>query len=250
MSLFLFHGFPPISTSKSPKLIICNNFNSIKTTSIISCSIIPARDRVIDFGRHTGRMLGTLPSKYLKWIAKNLRARDSLEWAKLADEVLMDPVYKDRLEWEYAENILTGERIGRTDNSVEELLEFSQRFGWDNDDKIGWSRIDFSLLGTSKGGRIPRKKNSSKNEHFSREDSGELSARKRFSKKGGEVGSVSEKREARIERMRLKRGSKIHKLDEKRVVYEEKEEIVNRAPSPFPGREALLKKVFDGRRVL
>ncbi|KAI9119590.1 hypothetical protein K1719_009466 [Acacia pycnantha] len=39
---------------------------------------------------------------------------------------------------------------------VSELLEISERFGWDNDDKAGWGKINYELLGTSHGGRIPR----------------------------------------------------------------------------------------------
>ncbi|KAG9439622.1 hypothetical protein H6P81_019787 [Aristolochia fimbriata] len=119
---------------------------------------LPARDRVIDFGKYRGRMLGTLPSTYLKWVSSNLRARDYEEWAKLADQVLRDPYYKDRLEWEHAEKILQGDQSSRSTSvkPVADLLEISELFGWDNDDKIGWKRIDFALLGTSKGGRIPR----------------------------------------------------------------------------------------------
>ncbi|XP_043697294.1 uncharacterized protein LOC122648099 [Telopea speciosissima] len=104
-------------------------------------------------------MLGSLPSKYLKWVSKTLRARDFEEWAKLADEVLQDPVYRDRIEWEVAENILNGNSssmaLGR-ESPVSDLLEISERFDWNNEDKVGWSKIDFALLGTSKGGRIPR----------------------------------------------------------------------------------------------
>lgn len=47
---------------------------------------IPARDRVIEFGKYRGKMLGTLPSRYLRWISKNLRARDFEEWSKFAGE--------------------------------------------------------------------------------------------------------------------------------------------------------------------
>ncbi|KAI3472940.1 hypothetical protein Pfo_031012, partial [Paulownia fortunei] len=123
---------------------------------------IPARDRVIDLGKYKGKMLGSLPSTYLKWVSKNLRAGDVEEWAKLADEVLSDPVYGDRIEWELAEKILNGNAASPCSNGkngsnvVTELLEISERFGWDNEDKVGWSKIDFGLLGTSKGGRIPR----------------------------------------------------------------------------------------------
>ncbi|XP_051134885.1 uncharacterized protein LOC127254056 [Andrographis paniculata] len=125
---------------------------------------IPARDRVIQIGRYRGKMLGSLPSRYLKWMSKNLRAGDMEEWARLADEVLDDPVYRDRIEWEMVEKILNGDNTSPSpnpssrsrSNAAAELVEISGRFGWDNEDKQGWSEIDFGLLGTSKGGRIPR----------------------------------------------------------------------------------------------
>lgn len=106
-------------------------------------------------------MLGSLPSSYLRWVSRNLRARDFEEWARLADEVLQDPVYRDRLEWEALERILTGDGLRRSsfdpaDSPVAELIEVSDRFGWDNKAKDAWAGINFELLGTSKGGRIPR----------------------------------------------------------------------------------------------
>ncbi|KAL2509088.1 Uncharacterized protein Fot_32735 [Forsythia ovata] len=101
-------------------------------------------------------MLGTLPTF-------NLRARDFEEWAKLCNEMLIDPVYNDAIEWECAEKILNGNILGIStlpangnQNEVSELLEINERFGWDNEDKAGWGKIDFGLLGSSKGGRIPR----------------------------------------------------------------------------------------------
>ncbi|PIA43866.1 hypothetical protein AQUCO_01800126v1 [Aquilegia coerulea] len=191
------------------------------TLTISASSVLPARDRIIDFGKHKGKMLGTLPSKYLKWVSKNLRARDFEQWAKLADEVLQDPVYKDRLEWEFAENLLTGDNhihkgssSSTTDTSVDDLLEFSQRFGWDYEDKLGWSRIDFSLLGTSKGCRIPRKN--------------ENSFRKKTTTNNKLMIDVGEKREVRIERRRMKRGIKMNDLDldlEGKNVLEEKNDV-------------------------
>nr|CAD1836124.1 unnamed protein product [Ananas comosus var. bracteatus] len=75
-------------------------------------SLPPARDRVVDFGRHRGRRLGSLPSSYLRWVASTLRARDSEPWARLADQVLADPVYRDRLEWEHAARLLSGDALG------------------------------------------------------------------------------------------------------------------------------------------
>ncbi|XP_058094806.1 uncharacterized protein LOC131240537 [Magnolia sinica] len=151
---------PPISSSASPSPTIFLSFKPISSYQRIKpiSAKVPARDRIIDFGKYKGKMLGTLPSKYLKWVSKNLRARDFEEWAKLADEVLQDPVYRDRLEWEFAEKILNGDesRASRTESPVSDLLEISERFGWDNEDKAAWNRLDFGLIGTSKGGRIPK----------------------------------------------------------------------------------------------
>ncbi|TYG49465.1 hypothetical protein ES288_D10G096500v1 [Gossypium darwinii] len=89
---------------------------------------------VIHFGKHNGKMLGTLPSNYL---------RNYEPWAKLADQVLEGPVYKGRIEWEFAENVLSGNNakgIAAKDESWVSLLEMSERFGWDNEDKDGWSK--------------------------------------------------------------------------------------------------------------
>ncbi|TYH48877.1 hypothetical protein ES332_D10G097600v1 [Gossypium tomentosum] len=89
---------------------------------------------VIHFGQHNGKMLGTLPSNYL---------RNYEPWAKLADQVLEGPVYKGRIEWEFAENVLSGNNakgIAAKDESSVSLLEMSERFGWDNEDKDGWSK--------------------------------------------------------------------------------------------------------------
>ncbi|XP_027339741.1 uncharacterized protein LOC113853532 [Abrus precatorius] len=119
---------------------------------------IAARDRVINFGKYKGKMLGSLPSKYLKWVSKNLRAGHFEEWAKLADKVLEDPIYGDRIEWELALNVLSGNSCSsrRPTSAVCELQDISERFGWDNLDKVGWAKVDFDLLGTSKSARIPR----------------------------------------------------------------------------------------------
>ncbi|KAL8458894.1 hypothetical protein ACS0TY_036406 [Phlomoides rotata] len=213
---------------------------------------IPARDRVVDFGKYKGKMLGSLPSAYLKWVSKNLRAGDTEEWAKMADEVLDDPVYRDRVEWEAAEKILNGDTAGHCSNgdgrnAVTELLEISERFGWDNEDKRGWSRIDFELLGTSKGGRIPRVAADRSN------DSG-VGILKKKTKGENEV----EGRGRRRERARRLSGKTINGgggWATERIMGEQREEEEEGGASspaeggvvrsPFPGREALLKKVLN-----
>ncbi|KAK9734127.1 hypothetical protein RND81_04G116700 [Saponaria officinalis] len=217
--------------------------------SFICAAALPARDTVIDFGKYKGRMLGTLPSTYLKWVSTNLRAQDFEEWARLADQVLEDPVYNDRVEWEYAERLLTGDGLKASCVSVgavEELAEISRRFGWDNEDKIGWSRIDFQKLGTSKGGRIPRVKDKT----GERRDGGS-------SKNEGKV-SVSETRIERRERLRMRRSVR-NTVSKNETSYDEndgrKSSVGSRdggevgVYNPFPGRETLLRKVLNRRKI-
>ncbi|KAL2522313.1 hypothetical protein Fot_26236 [Forsythia ovata] len=113
---------------------------------------ISARDRVIDLEKCRGKMLGTLPSTYLKQVSKNLRARDFKEWAKICDEVLIDLVYNNWIEWKYAEKILNNNVLGIStllanvnQNAVFELLEISERFEWDNEDNVAWGKIDLGF---------------------------------------------------------------------------------------------------------
>lgn len=213
-------------------------------------------------------MLGTLPSTYLKWVSNNLRARDFEEWAKLADQVLEDPVYKDRLEWELAEKLLKGDVLNansKADGVVAELLDISQRFGWDNEDKVGWSKIDFQLLGTSKGRRIPRVQER-KDEELKNLKRGEAEDRERCAEDRSEVGSnevgVRERRVERRDRLRMQRGmssmNKNYRFNN--VVGEEDERSKYRKNNqssdqnakvynPFPGRESLLRKALNRRRI-
>ncbi|KAF8101014.1 hypothetical protein N665_0211s0006 [Sinapis alba] len=216
---------------------------------------LAARDTILDFGKHNGKMLGSLPSSYLKWVSKNLRAGDTEYWAKLADEVLDDDVYKDRIEWEFAEKILHGsdesikEKKNREEvSSVSMLLEISERFGWDNEDKIGWSKINFELLGTSKGGRIPRLG----------ETRGDMVRRREVKKKEGEEDGSGWRRRERRERMRQSLGREkeddgktVNRSDQKGVLgrlEEVEKQTEPKIHSPFPGRESLLKKVMNKRR--
>ncbi|KAM3301552.1 hypothetical protein P3S67_016054 [Capsicum chacoense] len=250
-----------VSSSSIPRLHIVSSSSfprsSISSSRSIGSRQIPARDRVIDFGKYKGKMLGTLPSKYLKWVTKNLRARDFEEWANLADQVLSDPVYKDRVEWEFAQALLNGDVPVGTQNAVSELLEISTRFGWDNDDKLGWSKIDFDMLGTSKGGRIPRLSDDSASKTANAigmvEDKKGVGARGDGSRQEEE--SEKDSRERRRERIRLHRrndesGSRLRHstITETRRDSEDfcnTSSGVMETPSRFPGRESLLKKALS-----
>ncbi|XP_060669358.1 uncharacterized protein LOC107428220 isoform X3 [Ziziphus jujuba] len=262
----LFHSSPSIfftpTCSFKPKTPSFSS--SSKPPLSITATIPAARDRVIDFGKYKGRMLGTLPARYLKWVSKNLRARDFEEWAKLADHVLQDPVYQDRIEWELAQNVLNGNSSSSSSSgnlsAVAELLEISERFGWDNNDKVGWSRVNFELLGTSKGGRIPRLC----------KDGGKKEMGKEMGRKVEVFPEGGEKRRERRERLRVRRevgkegklgivendggvvrnsgiGEEKEEVRYKRDNEDDKDGMVENWKNPFPGREALLKKVLFDR---
>ncbi|XP_059285161.1 uncharacterized protein LOC132038524 [Lycium ferocissimum] len=231
-----YSSLPPSSQSLRKNI---TSFTISATSRPIVSRQIPARDRIIDFGKHKGKMLGTLPSKYLKWVTKNLRARDFEEWAQLADQVLSDPIYNDRIEWEFAQNLLNGDvSPGTKNNAVSELLEISTRFGWDNEDKLGWSKIDFELLGTSKGGRIPRLIMDSHN----KKSTGPIA----FDTKEE---SEKDNRERRRERVRLQRRKSDPNVTDRRGNVDnynvKKEQFVTESGNRFPGREALLKKALS-----
>ncbi|PWA48486.1 hypothetical protein CTI12_AA490370 [Artemisia annua] len=140
----------------------CLNNNKIKSNKDkVEIKKIPARDIVIDFGKHKGKMLGMLPSDYLKWMSTNPLMNtkgDFDKWGKLAKDVLEDEVYADRIQWELAEKLLTGDQPSSGSSSgygvAQQLEEIGKKFGWDYNDKSGaWSKLDFRLLGTSKGAR-------------------------------------------------------------------------------------------------
>lgn len=212
------------------------NVSRIAAGSLRASAKPAARDIVIDFGKFKGRMLGSLPSAYLKWVSSNLRAGDTEEWARLADRVLVDPVYRDRLEWEAAEKILSGNAVSYSSrgSAVSELLEISQSFGWDNEDKSGWSKVDFGLLGTSKSGRIPRAE-----ARANLKEEEEVRRRNESSSVGGKRG---ERRERVRRRVREKETSASSGMGTSSPLAGP-----GGAPagSPFPGREALLKKVLN-----
>ncbi|KAB2060222.1 hypothetical protein ES319_A10G002200v1 [Gossypium barbadense] len=258
---------PPSSTPISLSFKLSSSFKPKKISSPASFPIptaktILATDIIIDFGKHKGKMLGTLPSNYLRWVSKNLRAGNYERWAKLADQVLEDPVYKDRIEWEFAENVLSGNNAkgitANDESSVSLLLDISERFGWDNEDKDGWSKVKFELLGTSNGGRLPRigGKNGGN-------DNGGIREGKEGEKVRCEDGVLGNKRMERRQRMRLKKerentrnkkswdgsggdcaGGSVRLERDQGSGKDQTVESFNR----FPGREALLKKVLNNRR--
>ncbi|KAJ0967515.1 hypothetical protein J5N97_024432 [Dioscorea zingiberensis] len=226
---------------------VCS-FSSLKPQKRISSQNVPARDRTIDFGKHKGRKLGSLPSNYLLWVSRNLRAREFEHWALLADEVLADDVYKDRLEWEAAQRVLTGDTGAgsKPENSAAELLEISERFGWDYEDRDAWARVDFAQLGTSSGGRIPRK---SKGAILGSEWGKE--------KKVGTLTTGEEEEEEEVDRREVRRSRRRKQMEtaKSEVAVKEKrnegsgalknEEAGNarKVFDPFPGRGALLAKI-------
>lgn len=224
------------------------------SSPMVTSTAIPPRDRVISFGKHKGKMLGTLSSSYLKWISKNLRAREFEEWAILADQVLTDPVYKDRIEWEFAERLLTGNGASFSrsgEGAAAELAELSVRFGWDYEDDAAWRKVNFGLLGTSQGGRIPR---ISPN----RTTTGVRKAAPVKREKARVSESEGSGREKRRERLRSKRSERPTEGKTRMVLsgingVDDSDGKIDQnwtaeIPKRFPGRESLLKKVIDHKQ--
>lgn len=240
---------------------------------------------MIDFGKHKGRMLGTLPPAYLRWVVAELDYGETAPWAALAREVLGDPVYVDRVEWEHAHRFLRGDSDwdyayddGEGEGEDGPLQEMAERFGWDLSDEDGWGRLDFRLLGTSYGGRIPRKGDRSRSSGGgSSPTRGDL-----FEVGAGETDGPRGKRDERRERMRERREEQMRaaKLDvlgvnpgglgtpprKARIGAAAKKEILGlgsrgsrggdalgertvvprkggEGGNPFPGRQAFLDKV-------
>lgn len=214
--------------------------------------------------------MGTLPSAYLKWVSKNLRAADFEHWARLADQVLQHPIYKDRLEWEFADSILNGNNnniINSSDDgigsAVSRLVEISERFGWDNEDKVGWSKVDSELMGTSKSGQIPRKSSSSSvsssemlkegNREMSKTDAKVLSDGEERRRERRERVKLKKRVDMRKEKlgflMKKSKGSFVNGVDGEQGSddHGDRKVEINRT-SPFPGRESLLNKVLINRK--
>ncbi|KAK2653197.1 hypothetical protein Ddye_013053 [Dipteronia dyeriana] len=82
------------------------------------------------------------------------------------------------------------------------LVEMSERFGWDNDDKVGWSKVVFQLLGTSNGGRIPRKVEGK----MGKEELTMVDEKKRKEKRRELSESEERRRERRMRKVRDKMG--------------------------------------------
>lgn len=166
-------------------------------------------------------MLGTLPSAYLKWLAEAIDVNGSLSyWSELTELVLQDPVYQDRIEWEPALRLFSGTGLkgnfiqGRDSKSFDVMRvyrEIGERFGWDMEDKEGWSKVNRDLIGTSFSGRIPRK--SKERGAFGVSESVKRGERE---DRGGSV--VEGKRGERTERMRLKREKVPGRIEEREEV--------------------------------
>lgn len=78
------------------------------------------------------------------------------EWVDYVQEVLDDFFYLDRIEWEKVEKFLV---------YLYDLVKFFNNkdvfvlvciYGWDLDNEVVWSKVDFVLFGIIKGGKIFR----------------------------------------------------------------------------------------------
>jgi hypothetical protein len=100
--------------------------------------------------------LGLCCYSYLRWMTKSLRGTMLDEWAEYAQETLDDPLYMDRIEWEKVEKLLVQSHDLAQLSSSRDALAPARIYGWDIDNEHAWSNVNFALLGTTKGGKIPR----------------------------------------------------------------------------------------------
>jgi hypothetical protein len=165
---------------------------------------------VIEFGKYKGQMLGTLPPSYLRWVVAELDYGDTAAWASLARDVLADPVYVDRVEWEHAHRFLRGDSDYdyAYDDGDGPLQEMAERFGWDLSDEEGWGRLDLRLIGTSYGGRIPRKGARMQSTGRSNDSLGGAKKASMFDV-GADPDVARGKRDERRERMRMRREDQV-----------------------------------------
>ncbi|KAJ7514284.1 hypothetical protein O6H91_23G037300 [Diphasiastrum complanatum] len=211
---------------------------------------MPARDRKLEFGKHKGKLLGTLPQNYLRWMAKSLKKTGAAFWADLAEEVLQDPHYQDRLEWEKLEQtLLKGGREGPAGGSPSQE-SLMRAFGWDLDNRSAWSKVKFSRLGTSEGGRIPRvpgagisRESSSKLDAPAHVDQTPLKSRDfralpLCSKSSKEAEAVTLEEDMVMSRRRMRRN--------RAVSSDRAESKTEQKPALFPGRRALVHKISKG----
>lgn len=229
------------NTNKKNNKIKSNNNDKVEIRKI------HPRDIVIDFGKHKGKMLGMLPSDYLKWMSTNPLMNtkgDFDKWGKLAQEVLEDEVYADRIQWELAENLLTGDQPHSSGSSsgygvAQQLEEIGKKFGWDYNDKSGaWSKLDFRLLGTSKGARLPRVKQPVIEL--------QLEQNKPTASYAAAAAAVGAERKKRRERIAKRREKQIQLMGNNQQKQEEETNEIAKdeeTPTRFPGRQSLINKL-------
>ncbi|KAL2631112.1 hypothetical protein R1flu_015798 [Riccia fluitans] len=207
-----------------------------------------ARDREIEFGKFKGSLLGTMSSKYLKWMAKNLKNGPLSEWAEYAEEVLEDPYYKDRLEWEKVEKLMTMAHDVDRISGNRDVLAPAKVFGWDLENDNAWRKVNFGLLGTTRGGRIPRVDKSPALKPAAKPEEKKRRVRRQTVSIRTQPASLSTPEAAsegslrdELERRRAMRRDRL--ITNRSLKAAEVEEDAKRIMNPFPGRDSLVSKV-------
>ncbi|KAL3689010.1 hypothetical protein R1sor_015319 [Riccia sorocarpa] len=206
-----------------------------------------ARDREIEFGKFKGSPLGTMSSKYLKWMAKNLRNGPQSEWAEYAEEVLEDPYYQDRLEWEKVEKLMTMAHDVDKITGNRDVLAPAKVFGWDLENDTAWRKVNFALLGTTRGGRIPRVDQSQGLKAAAKQVEKKKRIRRQTVSIRTQPASLSTPEAAsegslrdELERRRATRRDRL--MANRSFTAAQVDEDANRVMNPFPGRDSLVSK--------
>lgn len=143
-----------------------------------------------------------------------------------------------------------------SDDIVADINEIAEKFDWDMEDHAGWSQVNLGLLGTSYGGRIPRKTDWwSRRDKFKKaaasDDDTEEEAAEVI---GGQRRRRMERREKRMLKSERERGLGLGLGELGGTTQEEEEsksngDVLGKSQYPrlenglFPGRESFFKKV-------
>lgn len=160
-------------------------------------------------------------------------------WAEYADDVLKDPFYRDRLEWESIEKsfIKSDMRRGRPPAGDASSLGSMKALGWNMEDHAGWSKVNFSALGTTLGGRIPRMPPADAAPSVKTVRKNVSEQANRLQQEGAQNSEALSLREELSRRRFLRRERMSATLPAKTPA--------KKADSVFPGRDALVEKFIN-----
>jgi hypothetical protein len=190
-------------------------------------------------------------------MTKNLKGTMISEWADYAQEVLDDPLYQDRIEWEKVEKLLVHSHdLAQLSNSRDALAP-ARMYGWDIDNESAWSGVNFALLGTTKGGKIPRKPVVKEPKPVKPKTPRKTTPAKRIPKAVTEqeqdvrnkwLSTPVEEGGSLREELERRRQARRDRLSAQREALLEASTGMKETNLKFPGRQGILSKVKNGKK--